>query len=96
MVEDFGSDFIQVTDEEGNVHDLELLDTLELEDETYYALTEATAMDNGKSEEDQELIILKVIEEDGEELLTTLENEEELEMVFDMFMDRLYDGEADE
>lgn len=36
MSEEFGPDFISVTDEDGNEFELELIDTLEHEGTTYY------------------------------------------------------------
>ena len=44
-------------------------------------------------------MILKVIEADAEELLSTLDSDEELSEVYDLFMERLFqeedeDGEA--
>lgn len=38
-------------------------------------------------------MILKVIHEDGEDLLSTLDSDEELEAVYDLFMEDLFDGE---
>ena len=38
MSEEYGSDFIQIVDEEGNEYDLEVLDTLEYNDTTYICL----------------------------------------------------------
>ena len=38
MSEEFGPDFISVTDEEGNEFELELVDTLEHNGVTYYAM----------------------------------------------------------
>ena len=38
-------------------------------------------------------MILKVIHEDGEDLLSTLDSDEELEEVYDLFMENLFDGE---
>mgnify|MGYP000650556745 FL=1 len=38
-------------------------------------------------------MILKTIEENGEELLSTLDSDEELNAVYDLFMERLFDDE---
>ena len=43
MSEEFGPDFITVTDEDGNEFELELVDTLEHNGITYYALFPAVA-----------------------------------------------------
>jgi len=38
-------------------------------------------------------VILKVLHEDGEDILSTLDSDEELEAVYDLFMESLFDGE---
>ena len=97
MSEEFGPDFITLTDEDGNEFELEHLDTLELNGETYMAFLPAEYEDADPSQELEEddlgLIILKVIEESGEEQLSTLDSEEELELVYQQFMDELFDEE---
>lgn len=89
MSEEFGSDYIFITDEEGKEYELEVLDTLMCNDQTYFALVSANT-DEENEDEDEELIILKTIYEDGEELLSTLDDEKELDTVYELFMDRLF------
>ncbi len=100
MSEEFGPDFITLTDEEGNEFELEHLDTLELNGETYMAFLPAEYEDADSSkqleEDDLGLIILKVIQEDGEEQLSTLDSEEELEAVYERFMEVLFADEDEE
>ena len=103
MEENFGPDFITVTDEDGNDFELELVDTLEHKGITYYAMFPAVEEDEATGEpkdvdaDDEEygLVIMKGIEENGEELLSTLDSDEELEAVYDLFMESLFqeDGE---
>ena len=50
MEENFGPDFITVTDEEGNDFELELVDTLEHEGITYYAMFPAVEEDEATGE----------------------------------------------
>ncbi|NLT39070.1 MAG: DUF1292 domain-containing protein [Clostridiales bacterium] len=93
MSEDFGSDFLSIVDDEGNEYELELLDSLEHNGFTYYALIEAK---DGQAEEDSsedELIIMKVLIEDGEEILSTPDTDEELNEVYNLFMDRLFEDD---
>lgn len=100
MSEEFGPDFITLTDEDGNEFELEHLDTLELNGETYMAFLPAEYEDADPSQELEEddlgLIILKVIEENGEEQLSTLDSEEELEAVYNQFMEILFDDSEDD
>ena len=93
MSEEFGSDFISVTDDEGNSFELELLDTLEFEDETYSAFLPA---DMDEDDPDYGIIILKVVEENGEELFGSVDDEEELRRVYERFMEILFDDEEEE
>ena len=98
MSEDFGPDFISVTDEEGNEFELELVDSLEHQGVTYYAMFPAVAEDEETGEpadvdaDDEEygLVIMKVIQENGEEMLSTPDSDEELEEVYQLFMERFF------
>ena len=36
---------------------------------------------------------MKVLHEDGEDILSTLDSDEELEAVYNLFMESLFDGE---
>ena len=93
MSEQFGNDIITITDEDGVEYVLEVLVVMELDGTEYYALVPAQADD----EEDLEVSILKAVEEDGEEILCAIEDEEELERVYDIMMDELYkEDEEDE
>ena len=92
MAEDYGSDFITIVDEDGTEYELEVLSTLEYNGETYLAVIPAGLGE----EEDLEVSILKSIEEDGESILSAIEDEAELEAVYDLIMDSLYEEESDE
>ena len=85
---DFGNDFVTLTDDEGNEYEFEHLDTLEMNGETYMAFTPA---DTGIDEE-ADLIVLKLINEGtDDEMLATVDDEEELQTVFGTFLERLQD-----
>mgnify|MGYP001029247576 FL=1 len=97
MSEEFGPDFITVTDEDGNDIELELLDVLEHKGQTYMAFFPAVPEEEADEEsEDYGMVILKSIKEDGEELLSTLDSEEELTEVYDLFMELLFQDEDEE
>lgn len=103
MEDNFGPDFITVTDEDGNDFELELVDTLEHKGITYYAMfpaveeDEATGQPQDVDADDEEygLVIMKGIEENGEELLSTLDSDEELDEVYELFMERFFAEEED-
>ena len=93
MEDQFGSDFITISDEDGTEYELEVLSTLEYNGSTYLAVVPA-----GDSLEQLQLevSILKSVEEDGEPLLCAIEDEEELQAVYDLIMDALYEEEEEE
>ncbi len=93
MSEEFGSDFITVTDEDGKEFELEHLGTLERQGATYMAFVPA---DMDEDDEDFGLIILRSIEENGEALLADVDDEDELNAVYEQFMEELFDDEEEE
>lgn len=96
MSEEFGNDFISIADDEGNEFELEVIDRLEYQSVTYLALLAAAEDEDAHSEDDDGLIILKVLYEDGEEVFATPDTDEELTLVYDMFMERLFDDNLSE
>ena len=82
----FGNNFVVLTDEDGSEIELEHLDTLEEDGETYFAFIKAeTSID-----EDGELIVLKSSKDDsGEEVLVTVDEDDEYDRIFDLFSERL-------
>lgn len=100
MSEEFESTFITLTDEDGNEIELEYLDTVEYSGAVYMAFFPTIPEDEAESVEDNEdygLIILKVVSDNGEEEeLVTIEDEAELNAVYDLFMESLFEDEADE
>ncbi len=89
MEDQYGSDFLTITDEDGKEYELEVLTTLEYNGGSYMAVIPAGAEDD----ESLEVSILKSIEEDGEPILCAIEDEEELKAVYDLIMDSLYEEE---
>ena len=92
-MDQYGSDFITITDDEGKEFELEVLSTLEYNGCTYMAVIPA-----GDSQDtlQLEVSILKSIEEDGEPILCTIDDEQELEAVYDLIMDSLYEEDSEE
>ena len=68
MSEEYGPDFITITDEDGNDFELELLDVLEHNGQTYMAFYPAVDEESDEDGEEFGLVILKSIMENGEEL----------------------------
>lgn len=91
-MDQYGSDFLTITDEDGTEYELEVLSTVEYNGETYLAVIPA-----GESQEalQLEVTILKSIEEDGEPILYAIDDENELQAVYDLIMDSLYEDETE-
>ena len=92
MDNNFGSDYMTIVDEDGTEFELEVLSTLEYNGCEYLAVIPAGSEDD----EDLEVSILKNVEEDGELVLCAIEDEEELQAVYDLIMDALYEEEEEE
>ena len=93
MIEDFGPTFITITDEDGTEIVLEFVDALEHNGQVYQAFFPAEVEGEEENEDDMGLIILKVVHVDGEEMLSTLDSEEEMDAVYDLFMELLLEDE---
>ena len=90
MENQFGSDYITITDDDGNEYELEILSTLEWNGASYLAVIPAA---ESLEELQLEVSILKSVEEDGESILCVIEDEQELQAVYDLLMDSLYEEE---
>lgn len=85
MSEENKSNYVILTDEEGNEKEFEHIDTLEDNGTVYMAFIPAEL----NLEEEAEVVILKIVEEDGEELLASVDDEEESLRLYNLFMSRL-------
>ena len=93
MADLYGSDYITIVDEDGEEFELEVLMTMEYNGATYQAVIPAVDADE---EFDLEVSILKNVEEDGEVILCAVEDEQELQTVYDLIMDSLYEEEDED
>ena len=75
MSEDYGSDFITIVDEDGTEYELEILSTLEYNEQTYMAVIPA----DGEEHQQVDVCILKSVEEDGESILCAIYEEDDSE-----------------
>ena len=91
-MDQYGSDFLTIVDEDGNEFELEVLSTLEYNGSTYLAVIPAA---ESAEQLELEVSILKSTEEDGEAILSVIEDEAELEAVHDILMDSLYEEEEE-
>ena len=91
MSSEYGSDFMTIMDEDGTEFELEILSTIEFNGFTYLAVTPA-----GSEDDDLEVSILKSVDEDGEPILCAIEDDQELETVYGLIMEQLYEDEEDD
>lgn len=92
MADEYGSDFMTIVDEDGTEYELEVLSSLEYNGSTYLAVIPAGS---DTEDSDLEVSILKSVEEDGEPILCAIEDEAELEAVYQLIMDQLYEEDAE-
>ena len=82
-----------LTDEDGNEIEFELIGTVEVEGVTYHAMIPADQQ--GEEQGFYEYVILKTeVDEDGEEMLVTLDDDAEFDKVADIF-DDMFSEEID-
>ncbi len=94
---EMGADLYTLVDEEGVEQTFEMIDVMEVDDERYYALVPYYEDPTKELEADTELVILKSeYDENDEEILASIDNDEEYEKIGNMFLARLneiYDDE---
>lgn len=95
MNDKFGPNFVTLTDDEGNDIELEYVDALEHNGTTYMAFFPVVEEDSEDEENEEEygLVILKSQMENGEEFLVTIDDEEEIDKVYDLFMEQILSDE---
>lgn len=98
MSEDYGKDFdkdyVTIVDDEGTEFVLEYLDTMDYNGSTFHAYLPA---DMDEDDPDYGIVILRsVIDDDGEELLESIDDDDELTDVFEHFKILFDDGEETE
>ena len=91
MSEEFGSDFVTIVDDDGQEFELEVLDSMDYNGNTYMAFLPA---DMEEDDPDYGIVILRsVLDEKGEELFESIDDDKELDDVYEHFMKILFDDE---
>ena len=94
MREEFGSDFVTIVDDDGQEFELELLDTMDYNGKSYTAFLPA---DMAEDDPDYGMIILRSQpDENGEEIYESIDDDDELQDVYEHFMVLLFDDEDEE
>ncbi|MDR2524882.1 MAG: DUF1292 domain-containing protein [Oscillospiraceae bacterium] len=89
VLEDYGADIVSVVDEDGNEHVFEELARVELDEGAFVALAPLVGEEEEEAEGDDELILLRVEEENGEVYLSPIEEEELFNKVGHVFSEKL-------
>lgn len=82
---EFTPELFELIDSNGNKKCFELVDAVEMNGEQYFAMLPAIEDDDFLNA-NLELIILKVVYENGEEILASIDDEQEFEEVSQYFM----------
>ena len=94
MNEDFGGDLIVIADEEGNEFELEILDELEVDGQSYTVFVPANIDTMDVNDPDYGLIFLRNREENGEEFFDSIDDDAELDRVYELY-NQLLDAEEE-
>lgn len=89
MSENYGNSLVSVLDDEGNEHQFELLDAIETDEGRYVALLPIYTEAEAALEDDGELVILEVVNDNGDDLLVPIEDDDVFETIADAFQERL-------
>lgn len=94
MSEEYGDSFVTMVDDNGEEFVLEMLESIDYRDKTYTAFLPA---DLDENDPDYGLILLRnAVDENGDEVYDTIDDEEELNDVYEQFMRILFDDEDEE
>lgn len=87
--EDYEPDILTLEDENGQEHTFEVIDATDVDGSRYLAMVLYIEDPAERLEQDSEMLIMKVSELDGEEVLDIVEEEEELYQISQVFYNRL-------
>lgn len=92
------TDLIETTDEEGTVHIFEKISEIEVEGQEYalliYKGNEEKPETKGEEGYDEEVVVMKISYEDGQEVYEAIEDETEFERVVS-FIENMEDDESE-
>lgn len=91
MNDNYNPDLIELEDDEGNKFNFEVLDRIETDEARYIALLPVFENPAELIDDSGELVILRVMEENGEEWFEDIQDDDEYDMVADAFVNRLQD-----
>lgn len=92
---DLENQVIQTEDEEGNLHNFELIDIIEVDNQEYGILLYVDENESEDEDEEQELAIMRLVKEGEGYVFETIEDEAEFEKV-STFVEAELNAEFDE
>lgn len=91
---------IYTTDEEGKNHAFQMVDMIEVDSQPYALLLYLGEGDENSEfkddEEDQEMVVMRILEEDGDQVFEMIEDDAEYEKVLAYLESEEVEGEDDE
>ncbi len=94
LTEEYGADFITIVDDEGQEFELEVMEHLEYKGKDYTCFVPA---DMDEEDPDFGLIILRsYLDENGETLYESVDDDAELDEIYNQFMEILFADEDEE
>ena len=94
MSEEYGDSFVTMVDENGEEFVLELLESIDYKGATYTAFLPA---DIDENDPDYGLVLLRnAVDENGDEVYDTIDDEDELNDVYEQFMRILFDEDEEQ
>ena len=93
MSDEFGSDYITIVDDDGTEFELEVVDTMDYDGKTYTAFLPT---DIDENDPDYGFIILENVMEGDEEVFNSIDDEAQLQDVYEHFMALLFPEDEDE
>lgn len=85
---EYTPELYELVDDQGNKKNFEMLDAAEIDGVQYFAMIPAIESEDFLND-DGELVILKAIEDNGEEILVSIDDDDEFDKVSEYFMKRL-------
>lgn len=85
---EYTPELFELIDDEGNKKNFELIDAAEINGEQYYCMVPAVE-DEDFLNSDCDIVILKTIDDDGEEILASIDDDDEFDEVSGFFLQRM-------
>ena len=93
---EYTPELFELVDDEGNKKNFELIDAAEINGEQYFCMVPAIEDDDFLNA-DCDIVILKSIYDDGEEILASIDDDDEFDVISKFFLQRMQEAfESDE